>query len=62
MKERELYNYLRALPKRITSDHTDLLTLDLPKFLEILGYEGSTIFFEFLLSLRQGVQADALVA
>ncbi len=62
MKERELYDYLRALPKRITADHTTLLTSDLPKFLEILGYEGSTIFFEFLLSLPRRVKADALVA
>jgi hypothetical protein len=62
MKEREVYNYLRALPKRITADHTDLLTSDLPKFLGILGYEGSTIFFEFLLSLPHRIQADALVA
>lgn len=62
MKEHELYDYLRALPKQITDDHTTLLTSALPKFLEILGYEGSTIFFEFLLSLPHRAKADALVA
>ena len=62
MKEHELYEFLKRLPKRIMANHTDLLTSDLPKFPEILGYEGSTIFFEFLLSLPQGIQADALVA
>jgi hypothetical protein len=62
MKERELYEYLKALPKQIRADHITLLTSDLPKFLEILGYEGSTIFFEFLLSLPRRVKADALVA
>ncbi|MCL4552512.1 MAG: hypothetical protein M1305_03005, partial [Candidatus Marsarchaeota archaeon] len=51
-----------ALPKQIRADHTKLLTSALPKFLEILGYEGSTIFFEFLLSLPRRVKADALVA
>jgi len=62
MKEHELYEFLKRLPKRIMANHTDLLTTDLPKFLGILGYEGSTIFFEFLLSLPHRVQADALVA
>jgi hypothetical protein len=62
MKERELYGYLRTLPKQITAGHTTLLTEVLPNFLEILGYEGSTIFFEFLLSLPDRIKADALVA
>lgn len=62
MKERELYGYLRTLPKQITTGHTTLLTEVLPNFLEILGYEGSTIFFEFLLSLPSRIKADALVA
>ncbi|MFH0823450.1 MAG: hypothetical protein V2B18_11920, partial [Pseudomonadota bacterium] len=62
MKEHELYDYLKTLPKQITADHTTLLTTVFPKFMEILGYEGSTIFFEFLLSLPLRIQADALVA
>jgi hypothetical protein len=62
MKEHELYGYLRALPKQATTSHLDLLTSALPHFLEILGYEGSTIFFEFLLSLPLRIKADALVA
>ncbi|MGO9117766.1 MAG: hypothetical protein ACLQPD_09170 [Desulfomonilaceae bacterium] len=62
MTEHKLYDYLRALPKQIRTSHTDLLASELPKFLEILGYEGSTIFFEFLLSLPHRVKADALVA
>jgi hypothetical protein len=62
LKELELYDFLKALPKQGRADHTELLTSVLPKFLEILGYEGSTIFFEFLLSLPRRVKADALVA
>ena len=62
MKEHELYGYLRALPKQIRADHTALLTSALPNFMEILGYEGTTIFFEYLLSLPRRIKADALVA
>ncbi|AFM23606.1 hypothetical protein [Desulfomonile tiedjei] len=62
MRERELYGYLRALPKQTTASHTTLLASVLPDFLEILGYEGSTIFFDFLLSLPLRIKADALVA
>ncbi len=62
MKERELYDYLRALPEETRTDHTTLLASFLPKFLGILGYGGATIFFEFLLSLSERLQADAMVA
>jgi hypothetical protein len=62
MKERELYDFLKALPTQIGANHITLLTSNLPRFLEILGYEGSNIFFGFLLSLSDRVEADALVA
>ncbi len=61
MKERELYDYLRALPEETRADHTTLLASFLPKFLGILGYDGATIFFEFLLSLSKRLQVDAMV-
>jgi hypothetical protein len=62
MKEHEFYGYLRALPKHDTAGRIDLLTSVLPQFLKILGYEGSTIFFGFLLSLPLRITADAIVA
>ncbi len=61
MKEHDLYEFLRALPEEAGTDHTTLLTSFFPEFLGILGYEGATIFFDFLLSLPGRLQADAMV-
>jgi hypothetical protein len=58
----KLHDYLSRLPKRIYADHTTLLTSDLLEFLTLLGYPGSTVFFQFLMSVPDRIIADAVVA
>ncbi len=62
MTEERLHEYLSALPYRIVSDHSALLTTDLPDFFAILGYADSTVFFEFLVDFPNRLVADAIIA
>lgn len=62
MAEERLHEYLSALPYRIVSDRSALLTTDLPDLFGILGYADSTVFFEFLVDFPSRLVADAIVA
>lgn len=62
MQAQPLYEFLKAMPQEIMSDHLSLQTSALPQFLTLLGYPGSRIYFEYLLSFEDSVIADAVVA
>ncbi len=58
----DVQDVLERLPHRVAEDRLTLLTEDLLEFLQALGYDGSYVFLDFLLSLTDPLIADAVVA